>query len=104
LNINAFEGVTDALQEDTIVYLNQISEVIHTQVDIYNGVSNKNLGDTYLLVWKVPILDDNFEGDLDNTILDEGPIADLSIVGAMKVFAKINAYTHITHFMNEYED
>lgn len=35
-----------------MTFVNQISEVVHTNVDKYGGASNKNLGEAYLFVWK----------------------------------------------------
>ena len=37
-----------------MVFVNTIGEVVHTIVDRFNGAANKNIGDAFLLVWKIP--------------------------------------------------
>lgn len=32
--------------------MNTIAEVIHKNVDCFNGKPNKNIGDAFLIVWK----------------------------------------------------
>lgn len=36
-----------------MLFVNNIGEVVHTMVDRYGGAANKNIGDAFLLVWKV---------------------------------------------------
>ena len=42
--------------------MNTIAEIVHYVVDKYDGKSNKNLGDAFLLVWKFR------DEDIDNII------------------------------------
>jgi hypothetical protein len=35
-----------------MLFVNQIAEITHSQVDKYGGSANKNIGDAFLLVWK----------------------------------------------------
>ena len=51
-NIRHFEDCTKNKQEQVLVFVNQISEIVHSCVDKFGGMPNRNLGDTYLLVWK----------------------------------------------------
>ena len=50
--IRHFPEINEALQEKTIIFVNQISEIVHSAVDKFGGITNKNIGDCYLLVWK----------------------------------------------------
>lgn len=68
---------------------------------MHYGIPNKNLGDTFLLLWKIPELDQNFDGDLDSVIINDSHISDLSIYGCLKAIAKINAYNHIRKYNQE---
>lgn len=36
-----------------MLFVNNIGEVCHSMVDRYGGAANKNIGDAFLLVWKV---------------------------------------------------
>ena len=82
-----------------IIYVNLIADIIHSQTDIYNGVSNKNLGESFLLIWKLVDLE-TFDGDMEKDITENNDIADLAIMGILKIYAKVNSYTHI----KEYDD
>ena len=50
--IHNFSEINEAFQEKTMIFVNQISDIVHSCVDKFNGITNKNLGDCYLLAWK----------------------------------------------------
>ena len=50
--IRHFPEINETLQEKTMIFVNQISEIVHSAVDKFGGITNKNLGDCFLLVWK----------------------------------------------------
>ena len=35
------------------MFVNEIGEIVHGIVDHYQGAANKNIGDAFLLVWKM---------------------------------------------------
>ncbi len=35
-----------------MLFVNEIAEVVHGEVDKFSGAANKNIGDAFLLVWK----------------------------------------------------
>ena len=37
-----------------MLFVNNIGEVCHSMVDRFAGAANKNIGDAFLLVWKMP--------------------------------------------------
>jgi len=37
-----------------MLFVNEIGEIVHGTVDRYSGAANKNIGDAFLLVWKIP--------------------------------------------------
>ena len=68
-DIRNFTDATEVLQEDVMIFVNQIGEIVHNVVDSYSGApnknigdasichayggsANKNIGDAFLLVWK----------------------------------------------------
>lgn len=52
-DIRNFTDVTEELQEDVMLFVNEIAYIIHKYAYIYQGAANKNIGDAFLLVWKV---------------------------------------------------
>lgn len=36
------------------MFVNTVAEIVHGLVDQYGGSANKNIGDAFLLVWKIP--------------------------------------------------
>lgn len=51
-DIRNFTDATEILQQDVMLFVNQIAEITHSQVDKFGGSANKNIGDAFLLVWK----------------------------------------------------
>jgi len=37
-----------------MLFVNEIGAIVHATVDRYSGAANKNIGDAFLLVWKIP--------------------------------------------------
>eukprot|EP00920_Eleutheroschizon_duboscqi_P033257 GHVT01080196.1.p1 GENE.GHVT01080196.1~~GHVT01080196.1.p1 ORF type:complete len:439 (-),score=59.41 GHVT01080196.1:417-1733(-) len=46
-----FEDITDCLQEEVMVFVNKVARLVHTCVNECRGSANKNIGDSFLLVW-----------------------------------------------------
>lgn len=63
IKIPRFIEVTECLQETVMPLVNELSDLVHNCVRRYNGSVNKNIGDSYLIVWK---LDD----EIDNKYLE----------------------------------
>ncbi len=51
-DIRNFTDATEILQENVMVFVNEIGEIVHGIVDQFSGAPNKNIGDAFLLVWK----------------------------------------------------
>ena len=52
-DIRNFTDATEVLQEGVMLFVNEIGEIVHSIVDRYSGAANKNIGDAFLLVWKI---------------------------------------------------
>ena len=52
-DIRKFTETTECLQEDVMVYVNKIGALVHDIVVNYYGIANKNVGDAFLLSWKL---------------------------------------------------
>lgn len=86
-DIRGFADATEALEEEVMQFVNQIAEVVHSEVDLHQGSSNKNLGEAFLMVWKFPRVDvDSFDDELtirpDNKFANS--LADLAVLGFLK--------------------
>ena len=42
-----------------MIFVNTIASVVHGNTDKYGGAANKNIGDAFLLVWKLIIRKDD---------------------------------------------
>ena len=52
-DIRQFTDTTECLQEEVMVYVNKLGSLTHTLTHSYYGMANKNVGDAFLLSWKV---------------------------------------------------
>jgi class 3 adenylate cyclase len=53
-DIRSFTDATEVLQEEVMEFVNSIANIVHTEVSLHGGAANKNIGDAFLLVWKLP--------------------------------------------------
>lgn len=82
--IRNFTDATEILQDKVMVFVNQIGEIVHSIVDEYHGAPNKNIGDAFLLVWRIRALEDEPNDDRVRRF------ADMSIMSFVKVIGAIN--------------
>lgn len=61
-----------------MIFVNEIALVVHSTVDSHLGSANKNIGDAFLLVWKMT--------GTENLTQREN-IADLSVIAFLKIMA-----------------
>lgn len=68
-DIRNFTDCTEILKEGVLVFVNTIAEIVHTEVNLSFGSPNKNIGDAFLLVWKLKgVRESNIKTFLDNTL------------------------------------
>ena len=53
-DIRQFTDTTEVLQEEIMEFVNAIAHIVHSEVAYHGGAANKNIGDAFLLVWKLP--------------------------------------------------
>jgi hypothetical protein len=44
--------ITEVLQEGIMLFVNEISSIVHGIVYKYSGEANKNIGEAFMMVWK----------------------------------------------------
>ena len=52
-DIRNFTATTECLQEEVMVYVNKLGFIVHGTTNDYYGMANKNVGDAFLLSWKI---------------------------------------------------
>jgi class 3 adenylate cyclase len=52
-DVRQFTDTTECLQEEVMVFVNRIAHILHSIVVQCDGAANKNIGDAFLLTWKV---------------------------------------------------
>mmetsp|Transcript_82466 Transcript_82466/g.143112 ORF Transcript_82466/g.143112 Transcript_82466/m.143112 type:complete len:1083 (+) Transcript_82466:127-3375(+) len=79
-NIRSFTDATEVLKEKVMLFVNQVGEIVHGCVDDYHGAPNKNIGDAFLLVWR-----------LSGVSMDrQTKLADMAIMSFVRIIAAIN--------------
>ena len=52
-DIRKFTDTTECLQEEVMTYVNKLGDLVHGSTHAYYGMANKNVGDAFLLSWKI---------------------------------------------------
>ncbi len=94
-DIRNFTDSTEVLEEDVMIFVNEIAEIVHGITTDHLGSANKNIGDAFLLVWKFDeslIEEDLITGEIK---LREGnfsvnQIVDLALIAFLKIQKQIH--------------
>jgi class 3 adenylate cyclase len=107
-DIRNFAAINEILQEKTMVFVNEISDIVHSSVDRYFGAANKNIGDAFLVVWKFA---NNKNANKDTRIqLDKKfgdksincqCMADMAVLAYLKIISRINRDRRILAYMED---
>jgi len=52
-DIHHFEDINQKLSNDVLVFVNTIAEIVHDSVHTWSGQCNKNLGNAFVIVWRI---------------------------------------------------
>lgn len=52
-DIHAFDLCTNKLQDEIMTFVNVIARIVHDEVTRWGGLCNKNLGNAFLMVWRI---------------------------------------------------
>lgn len=109
-DIRNFTDATEVLQQDVMVFVNTIADIVHTIADRNLGAANKNIGDAFLIVWKIP---DGLEYHAQDSPFDDADriehnrrvfsnLADMALFAILKMYAEINrSHTLVKYVNNE---
>jgi class 3 adenylate cyclase len=78
--IRNFTEATIVLKEQVMLFVNQVGEIVHGCVDDYHGAPNKNIGDSFLLVWRCT------EHHEERQV----KLADMAIMSFIKIVGEVN--------------
>lgn len=82
-DVRNFTDITEVLQEEVMLFINEIAYIIHMYAYVYQGAANKNVGDAFLLVWKVA------ENTDECLAIDLQLSSDLAVLSLAKMLAGI---------------
>lgn len=83
-DIRQFTNITEVLKEDIMVFVNEIAKIVHGEVHRNHGSANKNIGDAFLLVWKIP--EHAIEIDEDSNVI----VKDSKLLGSFGELALLS--------------
>ncbi|KAF4641681.1 adenylate and guanylate cyclase catalytic domain-containing protein [Toxoplasma gondii] len=72
-----FQDITECLSEEVMVFVNKIARIVHHCVNEWGGTTNKNIGDSFFVVW---LVDDEEERD----VADNKSLSRTSVLGIGK--------------------
>ena len=102
-DIRNFTDSTEVLEEEVMIFVNEIAEIVHGITTDHLGSANKNIGDAFLLVWKFDesmCITDEETGDIK---LKENDHAVTQMVDlALIAFIKIQKQIHKSYKLDKY--
>lgn len=104
-DIHQFSEVTTILESDIMSFVNLVADIVHNCVDDYAGAPNKNIGDAFLLIWKLPLEELIVDNDKKVQNMKGGPktqaTIDMAIFAFIKIIAKINKSEKLEHYQHD---
>jgi hypothetical protein len=52
-HIHAFDLCTERLEDEIMTFINSVARIVHDEVTRWGGMCNKNLGNAFLMVWRI---------------------------------------------------
>lgn len=101
-DIRQFTDTTEILQEDVMIFVNEIAEIVHRVVDTFAGAANKNIGDAFLVVWKYPEDMCTHDPETKNMVVKKTASnkqrADMSLISFLKILSEIKQSTKLEKY------
>jgi len=83
-DIRNFTTATEYLQQDIMLFVNKLAHITHKHVVESGGAPNKNIGDAFLLVWKLSSTKEGQRGKLQKQLFDSALCSLRSIIADIK--------------------
>ena len=96
-DVRQFTDTTECLQEEVMLFVNRIAHILHNTVVRCEGAANKNIGDAFLLTWK---LDKNLStDDSTDSATKDSRSADLALYAMLRSLINLNmSHSFICNF------
>lgn len=103
-DIRNFTDTTEVLEEDIMLFVNEIAEIVHNITHENFGFANKNIGDAFLLVWKFEDQHIEYDENMDIIGLKQckqvSELVDSSVIAFIKILAKIQKSYQLNKYRN----
>lgn len=98
-DIRDFTVATEYLQQDVMLFVNKVAQITHKHVVEAGGAPNKNIGDAFLLVWKLNSTKEGKRSNLQKTLFDatlfcvQNIISDINQIQSLaEIMKKVNIF------------
>eukprot|EP00418_Pyrodinium_bahamense_P043284 CAMPEP_0179199838 /NCGR_PEP_ID=MMETSP0796-20121207/99431_1 /TAXON_ID=73915 /ORGANISM="Pyrodinium bahamense, Strain pbaha01" /LENGTH=919 /DNA_ID=CAMNT_0020904351 /DNA_START=1 /DNA_END=2760 /DNA_ORIENTATION=- len=89
-DIRNFTDATEVLQDQVMVFVNRIAGVVHSCINEFFGSPNKNIGDAFLLAWRLS----------GHNARKQQRLADMALISFIKIIAQINKSPLLAEYRN----
>lgn len=88
-----------------MIFVNEIAKIVHQNVAASLGAPNKNIGDAFLLVWKIPEEETTRVGEKIECKSSKkvSVLADMALYSFLKIIAEINKSQKLEKYGNNAE-
>ena len=52
-DIHHFEEINNDIKDDVLTFVNTVAEIVHSRVHYWGGQVNKNLGNAFVILWRI---------------------------------------------------
>lgn len=100
-DIRNFTDATEVLQEEVMIFVNTIADIVHSLADMCLGAANKNVGDAFLVVWRIRPEDSMpiFQNAVEDGIVWNN-MADLALYSVLIMHAEIGRSFSLKRFID----
>lgn len=103
-DIRQFTDATECLQEEVFVFTNRIAGVVHSICHSYGGSANKNIGDAFLVSWRLEEEDSQFSdfgGREGENFVAKRNQADKALLSVVKICMALHHDKYYIETMSE---
>lgn len=103
ISIRGFDVLTDMLGPALLIYVNMISQVVHSYAERYQGAINRNLGESFFAIWKFDEDDAIHRGAYTSVNAYSMSVrlrAALALIASIKSIAKVSRSRDLSSFLS----
>jgi len=87
-----------------MLFVNDIAKIVHGITIQYLGIPNKNIGDAFLVLWKLPkseVNEKTFQANAKSRLVNN--TADLALIAILKIVIKLHSEDNILRYSQDPE-